>query len=106
MCLWPSSLGTGKVIIKIIFSLIGAVAAAGYYNSIWPYHIFGLNCIGNESSILNCSYNGLSNNVCPSSNDASVSCQSKLLSPRLCVMYWSFQVMILSCQTVLMVMSD
>ena len=59
-------------------SQLGAIAAAGYYsNYVWPHNIVDLNCTGEENSFLDCSYNGLSDYVCPDSNDASVSCQSR-----------------------------
>ena len=55
---------------------IGAVSLQGYFTEYEKSHyIFNLNCIGNESSIWNCSYSTLSDSACSSSNDASVSCQ-------------------------------
>ena len=55
---------------------VGAIAAKGYYTYSGKQHyILDLNCTGNETTVWNCSYNGISGYSCPDSNDASVSCQ-------------------------------
>ena len=58
---------------------IGAIAASGYYTDHhWPSGVIDVNCTGNESSIWNCPYNGISDFYsCPSHHDASVICQGK-----------------------------
>ena len=49
-----------------------------YFTSSTPSHnIIDLNCTGDENTILECSYNGLTNYNCPLSDDANVFCECK-----------------------------
>ena len=55
---------------------LGAISVRGYFTEYERSHyFFDLNCIGNESSIWNCSYSTSSDSACNSYNDASVYCQ-------------------------------
>ena len=67
----------GRLMGNCVYVLdVGAIAAKGYYTYSGKQHyILDLNCTGNESTVWNCSYNGISGYSCPDSHDASVSCQ-------------------------------
>uniref|UniRef100_A0A1X7VPG7 Deleted in malignant brain tumors 1 protein n=1 Tax=Amphimedon queenslandica TaxID=400682 RepID=A0A1X7VPG7_AMPQE len=59
------------------YSPYGAISLRGHFTEYERSHfIFDLNCIGNESSIWNCSYSTSSDSACSSYNDASVYCQA------------------------------
>ena len=57
--------------------IVGAVGSSTvYYSSYTTKHnIIDLNCTGNENTILNCPYNGLSNYYCSLSKDANIFCE-------------------------------
>ena len=56
--------------------IIGAVGSSiVYYSSATKHNILDLNCTGNENTILDCPYNGLSNYYCSLSKDANIFCE-------------------------------
>ena len=66
------------VLMFIIHSLIiGAIATYGSLYSPRPFIMTDLNCTGEEATLLDCPYNGLSNYNCPKRHDAVVVCQGK-----------------------------
>jgi len=46
----------------------------GRGNGLWPIWLDNVQCVGNESSIANCSHNGWDVHDCSHSEDVSVSC--------------------------------
>ncbi|XP_019858318.1 PREDICTED: deleted in malignant brain tumors 1 protein-like, partial [Amphimedon queenslandica] len=57
------------------YSPYGAIAKASYFTEVWlPFHFYSVNCSGNESTLLNCSYS--TTGSCYSRQDAGLICQS------------------------------
>ena len=61
----------------------GAIAASdSFFTDTWPVAIVQLNCTGQEKSLSDCMHLAASaTNLCPSSHDSSVICQSMIISP-------------------------
>ena len=57
--------------------ILGAVGSSTVYysSSTTKHNILDLNCTGNENTILDCPYNGLSNYSCSLSKDANIFCE-------------------------------
>ena len=57
--------------------ILGAVGSSTvyYYSYTTKHNILDLNCTGNENTILDCPYNGLSNYYCSLSKDANIFCE-------------------------------
>ena len=70
-----------ETIVSFYFDVNGLVLGAVgssivYYSSFASQHnILDLNCTGNENTILDCPYNGLSNYYCSLSKDANIFCE-------------------------------
>ena len=58
---------------KLIQGAVGSSIV--YYSSATKHNILDLNCTGNENTILDCPYNGLSNYYCSLSKDANIFCE-------------------------------
>ncbi|XP_019861855.1 PREDICTED: neurotrypsin-like, partial [Amphimedon queenslandica] len=57
------------------YSPYGAIAKASYFTEGWlPFHLYSVNCSGNESTLLNCSYS--TTGTCYNIQDAGAICQS------------------------------
>ena len=57
--------------------MIGAIAKTSYFVEAWlPFHLYSVNCSGNESTLLNCSYS--TTGSCYSIHDAGLICQVSL----------------------------
>uniref|UniRef100_A0A1X7TYN8 SRCR domain-containing protein n=1 Tax=Amphimedon queenslandica TaxID=400682 RepID=A0A1X7TYN8_AMPQE len=57
------------------YSPYGAIAKASYFTEVWlPFHIYSVNCSGNESTLLNCSYSTAGS--CYNTQGAGAICQT------------------------------
>ena len=63
---------------KLILGAIGS-SVVYYSSSATKHNILDLNCTGNENTILDCPYNGLSDYYCSLSNDANIFCECECL---------------------------
>ena len=61
-------------IYKLILGAVGS-SVVYYSASATKHNILDLNCTGNENTILDCPYNGLSNYYCSLSKDANIFCE-------------------------------
>ena len=59
---------------KLILGAVGS-SVVYYYSLATKHNIIDLNCTGNENTILDCPYNGLSNYYCSLSKDANIFCE-------------------------------
>ena len=60
------------------FLIVGAIGSSVYYSSDTSQHnIIDLNCTGDESTILDCPHNNITDYSCSLSNDANIFCEGK-----------------------------
>ena len=59
--------------------IAGAIALGSRFSeSVWPTHIYDLNCTGSERSVWDCPHNALSPSQCYYRNDASIACRDHM----------------------------
>ena len=74
---WDTLLMVNIILIfSCVYSAIGAIAKPSYFVEVWlPFHFYSVNCSGNESTLLNCSYS-TTGSCTYNTQDAGVICQS------------------------------
>ena len=66
-----------KLFLFFALYMIGAIAKPSYFGEAWlPHNLYSVNCTGNESALLNCSY--ATTGACYTREDAGVICQGTI----------------------------